>query len=208
MGVVYSTLTRPIRTFNIANRAERIISREKPVRAPQYEFTEKQKKLTDEVNPDFLEKHYQKNMQLDNRLKDVFVTSTDSQINLETTTAEKSLPQSRRNRDEFNMDYHESTVIPEGKCTLKQALTFISQHREDPIKYNSENIAVQYKIDKGKIDEILKHFKSYVSFVPDAPLEKPEQDLIQKTIDDMVIKRQEMEKLEEENERREKYQKK
>lgn len=47
MGKVYSVLTRPIRMFNIANRAERVISREKPVPAPQYTTTERQKKLTD-----------------------------------------------------------------------------------------------------------------------------------------------------------------
>lgn len=50
VGKVYSLLTRPIRTFNVANRAERVISREKPVPAPQYASTEKQKKLTDEGN--------------------------------------------------------------------------------------------------------------------------------------------------------------
>lgn len=50
MGVIYSRLTRPIRTFNIANRAERVISREKPTPAPQYTSQEKQKKLVDEGN--------------------------------------------------------------------------------------------------------------------------------------------------------------
>lgn len=46
------------------------------------------------------------------------------------------------------MNYYESAVIPEGKCTVKQAFAFISQHKDDPIKYSSENIAAQYKIDK------------------------------------------------------------
>lgn len=48
MGKVYSLLTRPVRTFNVANRAERVISREKPVPAPRYAYMEKQKKLSDE----------------------------------------------------------------------------------------------------------------------------------------------------------------
>jgi len=46
MGKIYSMLTRPIRTFNVINRAERVISREKPIPAPQYATTEKQKKLS------------------------------------------------------------------------------------------------------------------------------------------------------------------
>jgi len=48
MGKIYSMLTRPIRTFNITNRAEKVISREKPIPAPQYATTEKQKKLSDQ----------------------------------------------------------------------------------------------------------------------------------------------------------------
>lgn len=50
MGKVYSMLIRPIRTFNIENRATRIISREKPIPAPQYPSTEKQKKLSEKGN--------------------------------------------------------------------------------------------------------------------------------------------------------------
>lgn len=50
MGKIYSTLIRPIRTFNIENRAAKIISREKPIPAPQYPSTEKQKKLSEEGN--------------------------------------------------------------------------------------------------------------------------------------------------------------
>lgn len=50
MGKVYSILIRPIRSFNIENRAARIISQQKPVPAPQYPSTEKQKKLSEEGN--------------------------------------------------------------------------------------------------------------------------------------------------------------
>lgn len=39
-------------------------------------------------------------------------------------------------------------MIPVGKCSLKQALTFILQHKHDPIMYSSENIASEYKMNK------------------------------------------------------------
>lgn len=48
MGKVYSLLLRPIRTFNIENKAHRIISRDKPVPAPLHSSVQKQKKLVDE----------------------------------------------------------------------------------------------------------------------------------------------------------------
>ncbi|XP_019696790.1 protein NDUFAF4 homolog [Harpegnathos saltator] len=194
MGVLYSKLTRPIRTFNIANRAEAIISQKKPIPAPQYASTEKQKKLMDKVHPGFWEKHYQKNMQLDQRLKDVFITSIDPQVKPETES--KLLPQNRYNISDLNLDYYEPAVIPEGKCTLNQALTFISQHKTDPIKYNSENIAVEHKIDKEVIDDVLKHFKIYVSIVPDAP-DEPLSDPFQVILDQSYEKYQKAKKLKE-----------
>ncbi|XP_067212021.1 protein NDUFAF4 homolog isoform X2 [Linepithema humile] len=161
MGKIYSMLTRPIRTFNIANRAEKIISREKPVPAPQYASTEKLKKLSHEANPSFLENHYRKDMQLDQRLKDVFVTSTDSQEIITSAKESKLLPQSRHTSEEFDY-FHEST-IPLGKCSLKQVFTFLSGHKRDPATYSSEYIAAQYKLDKEVVDNILKHYKLYVN---------------------------------------------
>lgn len=181
MGKVYSLLTRPIRTFNIANRAEKIISREKPVRAPQYAYAEKQKKLSDEVNPNFLKEHYRKDMQLDQRLKDVFVTSTDPEKVIESTKEEqRPLPQNRHTPDEFIFDFYEPTMIPVGKCSMKQAMQFIWHHQHDPATHNSENIAAEYKIDKKVVDDILKHFKLYKTVTLDSPekLDDPLQDMI------------------------------
>jgi len=185
MGKVSSQLTRPIRTFNIANRAEKVISREKPIPAPQYAVTERQKELLDKVNPTFLEDHYRKNMQLDQRLKDVFVTSTDVQEIKEPTKESRLLPQSRHTEEnESIFESYESITIPAGKCSLKQALTFLLQHKHDPITYNSENIASEYKIDKKAVDDILKHFKLYVTASSNDGL-RPHaiEDPIQKIID-------------------------
>jgi len=182
MGKVYSTLTRPVRSFNIANRAERVISREKPVPAPQYATTEKQKKLSSEVNPHFLEDHYRKDGQLDQRLRDVFVTSTDPQAIKEPMRESKPLPQNRRSLDDesFYEPYYGPAMIPAGKCSLKQAFAFLLQHRRDPVTYSSENIASEYKMDKKVVDDILKHFKLYVTVTSNNPevIEDPIQEMI------------------------------
>ncbi|XP_012539176.1 NADH dehydrogenase [ubiquinone] 1 alpha subcomplex assembly factor 4 [Monomorium pharaonis] len=182
MGKIYSLLIRPIRTFNIANRAEKVISQEKPIPAPQHASTERQKKLSDKVNPHFLEDHYRKNMQLDQRLKDVFVTSTDPQVTREPTRESKLLPQNRHSwNHDSTLEPYETTTIPAGKCSLKQALTFIFQHKQDPIKYNSENIASEYKIDKKIVDDILKYFKVYVIVSKENP--EPMEDSFQQMLD-------------------------
>ncbi|KAL6448895.1 hypothetical protein ACFW04_000562 [Cataglyphis niger] len=186
MGKVYSLLTRPIRTFNVENRAARIISREKPIPAPQYPSTEKQKKLSDKVNPNFLKEHYQKNVQLDQRLKNVFVTSTDPQKVIEPTRESRPLPQNRRAIDEYTFDFFEPTTIPVGKCSLKQVLTFLSQHKYDPATYSSENIAAEYKIDKKVVENILKHFKLYVTMTQNKGemLEDPLQEMFDAALEE------------------------
>jgi len=48
MGKAYSILLRPLRSFNVENRAARVISKEKPIAAPQYKYVEKQKELMNE----------------------------------------------------------------------------------------------------------------------------------------------------------------
>lgn len=201
MGKVYSTLTRPIRTFNIANRAEKVISREKPVPAPQYAAVEEQKKISDQVNPHFLRDHYQKNTRLDQRLKDVFVTSTDSQYIQEIKEPmkeSKPLPQSRHSWENDSIfDPYEPTMIPVGKCSLKQALTFLLQHKRDPVTYNSENIASEYKIDKKVVDDILKYFKLYVTVSPkssDLTEPDPFQDFIDEGFETKRLKDKEKDK--------------
>ncbi|XP_025988014.1 protein NDUFAF4 homolog [Solenopsis invicta] len=185
MGKIYSVLTRPIRMFNIANRAEKVISREKPIPAPQHAATEKQRQLSEKVNPHFLENHYQKNKQLDQRLKDVFVTSTDPQVTTESTKEFKPLPQSRHSWEHDSIfEPYEVTVVPEGKCSLKQALTFILQHRQDPIKFSSENIASEYQIDKKVVDDILKYFKVYV--IASKDMDSVEPTLIEDPVTEMI----------------------
>lgn len=48
MGVVITRMTRPLRAWNIDNRAEKIINKEKPVAAPRRASTEAQLKLAQE----------------------------------------------------------------------------------------------------------------------------------------------------------------
>lgn len=156
MGKVYSRLLRPLRTFNISNRAERVISKDKPTPAPQYSYVEKQKALVDKMHPDFMETHLKKDMNLDDRLKEVFVTSNQSASSDEVST--KSLPQDKTPPPVFEYGIYEPAVIPEGKCSLRQAIEFISKYDKNPTENCIENIAQTYKLDKKIVENIVKHF--------------------------------------------------
>lgn len=62
-------------------------------------------------------------------------------------TEGKLLPQDRRNMGENAFNFYEPLVVPEGKCSIIQILSFISQHKYDPA-YSSEKIAAEFKLDK------------------------------------------------------------
>jgi hypothetical protein len=58
----------------------------------------------------------------------------------------------------------EPAQVAEGKVTLRQAFTFITDHQSDPKKWNKGAISQHYKLDaeavgnfKSKIFHFLKH---------------------------------------------------
>ncbi|XP_006610278.1 protein NDUFAF4 homolog [Apis dorsata] len=152
MGKIYSLLLRPIRTFNIENNAQRIISKDKPVRAPLYSSVEQQKKLVDKLKPDFMEIHYKKDSELDDRLKNVFVKSKDLQ-DIPKQNISKLQDRSQRSSEDYDFKTYE------GKCNIKQVMHFMNMHYENPIEYSVEKISQQYKLDKQIIENILTYFK-------------------------------------------------
>ena len=161
MGKVYSRLFKPFRTFNIENRAHRVIERAKPVPAPQYPFADKQREMVNKLYPDFMETQYKKNVQLDDNLKSVYVSSTDPETKpkKDDEVSTKPLPQDRGHPPTFEYGFYESHVIPQGKCSLKQALIFLTEHTENPTEHSVEKIALQYKLDKEIVANIVQHFR-------------------------------------------------
>ncbi|XP_031846090.1 NADH dehydrogenase [ubiquinone] 1 alpha subcomplex assembly factor 4 [Nomia melanderi] len=158
LSYIYSRLTRPFRNFNITNRTSKVLSKDKPDAAPQYPTVVKQKELVNKMYPNFMENHYKKDMQLDDYLKKVYVTSKDSMKVTEESGSSKLLPQRRYNLREAEFPYENIGRIPEGKCSLQDALYFIHMHSDDPNKYTVEQIATEYKLDKQVVENILKYF--------------------------------------------------
>ncbi|XP_076302817.1 NADH dehydrogenase [ubiquinone] 1 alpha subcomplex assembly factor 4 [Lasioglossum baleicum] len=162
MGKVYSLLLRPIRTFNIEKRAERVISREKPEVAPQYPSVQKQREIVDKIKPDFMKVHYEKDPQLHDYLKSVYVQSKDPKNTpKEELVSAKSLPQDRRFPPLNNNKYCETLMITGGKCALSDVIRFISMHSENPTEYSVEKIAEMYKLDKQVVKNIVTNFKIF-----------------------------------------------
>nr|XP_033332363.1 protein NDUFAF4 homolog isoform X2 [Megalopta genalis] len=158
MGNFQTFVTRPIRAFNIENRTRRLLAKEKLTPAPQHASVGKQKELVDKMCPNFMEEHYKKNTQLDDRLKNIYVKSTDPMETEEAIKSIRPLPQ-ERGIQEYDFSYYDSDNVPEGKCSLNQVLTFLKNHSDNPDVYTADKIAAEYKLDKDVVESILIHFQ-------------------------------------------------
>lgn len=59
---------------------------------------------------------------------------------------QKNLPSDRKTVDDFEYGYKEPERVPKGKCSLRQAMDFLSSHHEDPKEWTAKKIANQYEL--------------------------------------------------------------
>ncbi|XP_030375848.1 protein NDUFAF4 homolog [Scaptodrosophila lebanonensis] len=174
MGKVMSMVARKANRFNAENRAHRVIEREKPTPAPKYESNLRDMERTLELDPKFVDKLNKKDSVLDNRLKDVYVTSEDRYIQrvldrqaAEAVKEERPLPLERKAPNDFEYGYQEPVRVTPGRCTLRQALEFINNHQLDAETWTAKKIADEYKLKQGHVEDILQHFKTFSVYIPD-----------------------------------------
>lgn len=93
-----------------------------------------------------------KNIELNERLKDVYVTSNDgiSVLQSENRSDQRLLPL-KRTTEYFELGYQESKIIPVGRVSLMQAMKFISDHRTNASAWTVEKIADQNKLGKDVV---------------------------------------------------------
>lgn len=171
MGALVSKALRPLKSFNIENRAHRIISKEKPSPAPSYPSAVEDLKRALKADPNLNEKLDKKDPQLDDRLKDVYVTSfgrAEDDITKEkrNQSEDRPLPQDRRQHEDFDFGLKEPDKVPYGRTTLRHAINYISSHQANPEEITASKIAFEYKLKEEDVENILKYFKTYEVYVP------------------------------------------
>lgn len=146
-----------------------------------------------EENPNFAQLESKKNSLLDDRLKQVYVTSTDHvvvscivrlllsnrkincycsanycQHNTSDGQTKKPLPLDRKAVEDFEMGYFEPQHVMRGRTSLRQALKFIGNHNAAPLTWTSEKIADEYKLKPsvvgGYIVQLCLHCDFHVKF--------------------------------------------
>ncbi|CAD7085040.1 unnamed protein product [Hermetia illucens] len=170
MGKVMSVMMRKANRFNVENRAHRLLDKEKRDIAPKFESNLRDMERVLKEEPDYIEKQSRKDTGLDNRLKQVYVTSKDTFIDLEKRQAEnpnRPLPLDRAVVQDFEYGFMEPSRVTPGRCTLRQAMQFITDHNSDPEKWTRQKIAEEYKLKEENVGKILDYFRSFQIYIPD-----------------------------------------
>lgn len=169
MGTIFGRMMRPFINYNVENRAHRVLDANKPVAAPKHPTTIK----LAELQPQTDKMVDRKRADLDERLKQVYVTSKDerpSGTQAETFGKEttKKLPQSRaipQMESMFGPD--EPERIPEGKLTIRQTLELLCRFQSEPDKWTSEALCEEYKLDSATMENVIKYYMAFNLYVPD-----------------------------------------
>ncbi|XP_055384896.1 protein NDUFAF4 homolog [Condylostylus longicornis] len=172
MGKVMSIIYRKANRFNVENRAHRFLDKEKLPPAPKFESSYEDMKRTLTDDPEFVERASKRDVLLDNRLKQVFVTSEIHKLTQIEEDEKKPLPLNRSAVEDFEFGFKEPVKVTIGRCTLRQAMKFLVDHESDPTVFTAAKIAEDYKIKHDTVEKILKHFRIFQIHIPDKKLQE------------------------------------
>ncbi|XP_030752661.1 protein NDUFAF4 homolog [Sitophilus oryzae] len=168
MGKVLSSIKHPFRNFNLEDRAHKIIGQSKPIPAPRHAKDEIDIQRLKEDYSEAFEESLKKNEQLDKHLKDVYVVSNDRVHDWKIKeNPDRPLPKDRTQSGPFLFGHKDPDRVPIGKVILKDALTFISQHQNDPKTHSPSKIAEDYKLSKETVENVLKYYRIFEIYLPD-----------------------------------------
>ncbi|KAK3097414.1 hypothetical protein FSP39_009434 [Pinctada imbricata] len=157
MGAAMRVIMRPIRNFNIENRAHRHLDKMetgKPQPAPKHKSA-KAKKLYDDAwsNPD--ESLLQKDEGLASKLKTLEVKTIDP--HLEKSSTKRPLPEKRPQKEELLFGIP-TPKTGKGKINIKEVMDILSGTESDLKGFSVDKISKKYNLDPIKVQQILTNY--------------------------------------------------
>jgi len=169
---------RPMQRYNVDHRAEKMINKFEdpkaaPFRAPMYESDAK---LLEEIrrdNPDMLDTAVKKDHELHDRLKSVYVSSTDpaaapapdprAQVQ-----EDKPLPRDvRKHYEDFvpaqlRVERPGSVrSLPRGKVSLDQTVDFLTRHSQTEGRFGVTEISEEFRLNQEVVANTVKYFNIF-----------------------------------------------
>jgi NADH dehydrogenase [ubiquinone] 1 alpha subcomplex assembly factor 4 len=143
-------------------------------------------------HPEIIEETTKKDKGLDDRLKNVFVTSSHEIDQKRIINPERPLPTSKEFAGYFELGYQEPEFITPGKATLKQIIQFLGDYHLHPEVWTVEKIALEYKLSLENAASMVEYYKLFSMQLP-KPDEKNKRKLLKsdydtKTFNEMLQK--------------------
>ncbi|KAG5672583.1 hypothetical protein PVAND_002699 [Polypedilum vanderplanki] len=170
MGKVVSrvayTVISEFKSFNIEQRAHKIVSQDKPKVAPKFKANLADLERVMKEHPEIIEETSKKNKELDDRLKSIFVKSSHEVDQKRNLNPERPLPTNKEFVGYFELGYKESDFITPGKVTLKQIIQFLGDYQLHPDEWTVERIALEYKLSLEDAADMVEYYKLFALQLP------------------------------------------
>jgi len=172
---------RPLQRYNVEHRAEKMVKKFEdpaaaPHRAPMYKSDAEVLEAVRRDNPELLQEVAMKDDPLHDRLKTVYVSSTDPDPDSSPSVekVDKPLPRDvRQHYQDFipaQMRVERegvSRTLPRGKVSLNQAVDFISKHAESQGSFGAEQISQDYRLNQEVVANTIKYYTIFNMIVPE-----------------------------------------
>jgi len=174
---VYGFLVRrPLQRYNVDSRAEKVVKKiEDPsapaMRAPMYQSDAELLEELRKTNPEMAESAVKKDSELYARLKDVYVESTDPELENVDSSLKREKPGKPFPKDtsQYSYDFVPAQIrqdmpdrgqrmVAKGKVTLQQAVDILAKHKETGGEFGQEAIVNQYGLNAAATAGALRHF--------------------------------------------------
>ncbi|XP_046374316.1 NADH dehydrogenase [ubiquinone] 1 alpha subcomplex assembly factor 4-like [Haliotis cracherodii] len=172
MGRAVSKMSRPLKNFNVENRAHRAIDKQgdQPKVAPRYPSSAPLLDKFADDHPEYLTAQKTKHGKLVDNMRKLQLDSHGPPPEIKSKPRPK--PESRDKLEDPEFGFLEPERIPAGRTSIRQAMQFITQHQSAPQDYKSSQIAHEYKLDEVHVQQILKYFQTFHMHLPKALLDK------------------------------------
>ena len=77
------------------------------------------------------------------------------------------MPEDRSKHPDPEFGFLEPETIRPGRCTIRQALDFLTDHANDPTETGSvKSIAQRYKLDERRVQNVVRYFNVFNIHLP------------------------------------------
>lgn len=171
---VYGFLVkRPLQRFNVDHRAEKMVTKFEdpnaaPYRAPMFMSDAQLLEEIRKENPEVLSATTRKDDELHQRLKSVYVSSTDPRPEEGQDTETKPLP---RDITQHYQDFVPAQMrverpgfartLPRGKVSLDQSVEFLTKYSRTRGEFGVPEISNEYRLNPEVVKHILQYYNIF-----------------------------------------------